>query len=386
MGIDSRKQVVRSWWRRLRTGTSAGRAGGPEAGSGGAHARAVTADERFPDRPRFPASANTAVKAAAPPIICRPYRPGDEQSIMKGFNEVFQLCRDTVYWRWKFCRDGPPPAMLAVDAEGRVQAQFAGVAGDWLIDGTRVPVIQICDVFARRDPVVVRGNVMRRTMQAFYAELPDAGYASVMFGFPNRTALKLHVSAGPTCEGAQPVGTCRRAAGGVSDLRPVEGVERAAPSREALNALWERARMRYGCAAPRDAGWFQWRFQDRPDVNDYIPLGCWRGDGSLAAWLVLRRDGDTLWLCDLVWDGVSTADLERLDAAVGTAAARLAVRESVVWLQGDEAARSVLLGRGWRDRTREQSVYLAMNVLDPALDPQQLYARLYLTAADSDLI
>lgn len=349
--------------------------------------RPVAAANRFADRPRFPAPRRSGSTAVTPPIVYRPYRPGDEVSIMKGFNEAFQLARDTTYWRWKFCSHGKPMAMVAVDAKDSVQAQLAGVRVDWMVGGARVPVAQICDLFARRDPRVIRDNVMRRTMEAFYTTYTGSDGITLVFGFPNRTAMKLHGSVRPTFESAQPIRTYRRAVRSRPVSRPDIGiVDRSVPSREALNNLWKRAETRYGHVLPRDADWFFWRFHDRPDVKDYLSFNRVHGDGSLAARLILRREGDLLWICDLVWDGVSKTDLALLEEAVMAEAIRTGARECAIWLQGDNEALGVLLERGWIDRSEEQAIHMVMHVYDSSVDPEEIYAKLYLTLADSDLI
>lgn len=384
MLFDPTRLPFRAWWGRFR-GVLLQRPRRRRPAPPRSAIRAVTPDRRFLKRPRFPALGIPGAARVTPPIAYRTYRPGDEHSVMQGFNRAFGLDRDATYWRWKFCGPGEPMVMLAVDAGGVVQAQFAGVRLEWAMDGMRVPVAQICDVFARRHPCVIRENVMLRTMEAFHEAYAEAREVSLVFGFPNPTALKLHSTLRPSYESTRPVATYRR----VIDSPPVADAGRASktvPSREAVDALWNRAAPRYGCATPRDSGWFQWRFQDRPDVTDYVPMSCFRRDGTLAAWLVLRRDADTLWICDLVWDGASSADLETLDEAVMRETMRLGLRENGAWLQGDNLAAQALLGRGWLDASAEQTIHPAIHVYDPAVDAAEIYSCLYLTLADSDLI
>lgn len=339
------------------------------------------------ERPRFSAARRAGAPKAVPPITYRPYRPGDETSIMQGFNETFGLSRDEAYWRWKFCSTGPPLSMLAVDASGRVQAQFSGIRLNWVTHGTRLPVAQICDFFARRDPEVIRGRVMMRTLEAFQRELADGSDTALIFGFPNRTSAGLYNRHRAFVEGARPVRTLRRDTDSPRRDAPAGGaVTRGMPAQDYLDDLWRRASERYRCACPRDAGWLYWRFRDRPDVDDYVVLSCVRGNEALASWLVLRMEGETLWICDLVWDGLSDAELALLDDAVAEEGRRLRARNSGVWLQGDEEAARVLLERGWRDHSDEQTIHFSMHAYDTMLDTQAIYSDLYLTRADSDLI
>jgi hypothetical protein len=306
---------------------------------------------------------------------------------MRGFNETFGLSRDEAYWRWKFCSGGDPLTMLAVDAAGTVQAQFSGIRLYWVTRGTRIPVAQMCDFFARRDPEVIRGKVAIRTLEAFQRRLADSSNIALIFGFPNRTSAGLYSRHHAILESARPVRTFRRGTAVSQHDSPVDGtVTRRLPSKAQLDGLWQRAAKRYRCACPRDADWLFWRFRDRPDVDDYIVLSCVRADGTLAAWLILRTEDETLWICDLVWDGLSDAELGLLDGAAGAEGQRLGTRDIGVWLQGDEEAVRVLLERGWRDRTDEQTIHFSTHVYDAALDTVAIYSDLYLTRADSDLI
>ncbi|MCH7519247.1 MAG: hypothetical protein IH964_09490, partial [Candidatus Dadabacteria bacterium] len=48
--------------------------------------------------------------------IIRPYKKGDESSVNKGFNEVFQLKRSIEEWHWKYNPEhNGSSIMVAVD-------------------------------------------------------------------------------------------------------------------------------------------------------------------------------------------------------------------------------------------------------------------------------
>lgn len=306
---------------------------------------------------------------------------------MRAFNETFRLSRDESYWRWKFHRSDEPLAAVAVDGAGTVHAQFAGIPSVWLVDGVPVRVVQICDFFARRHRDVIKGNVMMKTMETFHRTYGGRQDIKLVFGFPNATSARLHDIRMPLFESPEPIRTyvrrvpARRAAPLAADAEM-----RRMPTARQIDELWRAAAARYPCAGPRDADWFFWRFCHRPDVTDYITLSCLRDGKSLAAWAALRKEGNVLWVCDLVWDGRSENELARLDDAVLAEAARLGARRNSLWLQGDRAALSVLLEQGWVDCTCRQTIHLAMHLYDPSVDPADLYSRLYLTGADGDLI
>lgn len=307
---------------------------------------------------------------------------------MQGFNETFGLDRDESYWRWKFCGSGTPMVMLAVDAAGAVQAQFAGIPAMWEAEGKTLLVAQICDLFSRRHPEVIRERVMLKTLQAFHDHYRGRSGMSMVFGFPNRIALHLHHSVLPAFTSTDPVSTYAKKVGKPVTMRCHGGcsVRRALPGTDSLDSLWQRAKKRYDLASVRNARWFYWRFRDRPDVDDYSFLSIVRDDNLATAMAVVRPQGNTLWVCDLLWDGGGCAGLEMLDNAISLEAEKHGCHEKAIWLQGDRCALEVLESLGWKDRTRAQNVYMAMYLYDETLDPGWVYSGLYLTLADSDLI
>ncbi len=338
-------------------------------------------------RPRFSSKPERNPVKVVEPIVYRRCRVGDEVPIMQAFNETFGLSRSPDYWLWKFCQRDAPLAAIAIDGAGTVHAQFAAVRTVWVDNRTRQAVAQGCDFFSRRHPKVIRGNVALRTLDLFHQTVSQETDIKLVFGFPNQTSAGLYNTRFPLFQSANPINTYRRS---VSETEVSDSLEHGAitsiPSRDQIDNLWNRAEHRYERASPRDANWYHWRFVDRPDVTNYRPLSYLRSDGTLAAWLMLRQEGETMWICDLVWDGESNAELKELDQAVVVESALAGTQHSGMWLQGDERALAVLLDRGWRDRTDEQAIHFVMHRYDSSLSPTDIYSGLYLTMADSDLI
>lgn len=338
-------------------------------------------------RPRFSIQAQPQAARAVLPLLYRPYRRGDEAGIVAAFNETFALNRTTDYWRWKFLSRPPPMAMLAVDAAGAVQSQVAGVRWEWHGIAGTLRVAQIGDLFARRDPTVIRSRAMLTTLSAFHDSFSADGQVQLLFGFPNATSAGLHNTRFPVFRGERPITAFAREVDPRAERQAADGCTTTQwPNGPVADELWDRSRSRYGFATRRDWNWLQWRFRARPDVVDYRFLGYGAVDGRLNAWAVLRASGDTLWMCDLLWDGCSDEHLARLTADALTEARELRLGRIALWLQGDPKASHLLKTLGWAEGVRGHDIRFAMHFYDGGLNPQEVFSNLYLTYADSDLI
>ena len=76
-------------------------------------------------------------------IEIRPYQPGDEDSIVEGWNAVFPAQdglaeRDLAYWRWQFEQNTLARTEVAVAiAGGRVVGQYAAVPQRALVEDAK---------------------------------------------------------------------------------------------------------------------------------------------------------------------------------------------------------------------------------------------------------
>src|ERR1700675_2777604 len=61
-------------------------------------------------------------------LSLRPYRPGDEEGILKLFRRVYEKECSLARWRWKFCENpAGQQIILAVANDGEIIAQHAGL-------------------------------------------------------------------------------------------------------------------------------------------------------------------------------------------------------------------------------------------------------------------
>ncbi|OPY80559.1 MAG: hypothetical protein A4E65_01434 [Syntrophorhabdus sp. PtaU1.Bin153] len=66
-----------------------------------------------------------------------------------------------------------------------------------------------------------------------------------------------------------------------------------------VDALWEKTKAQYQCITQRDRAVLNWRFARHPYVN-YIILEAWGGASDYKGYLVVRMDGDTGVLVDVL--------------------------------------------------------------------------------------
>ena len=133
-----------------------------------AHAEAIATSHD--PRPRFSLAARD-LPAPSGAIAFRPYLPGDERSIMDGFNETFGLQRTGEYWNWKHRRGGERSVIVvAVDESGRVQSQFSAMPLNWRFDDRTIRVGFVGDNYCRRHPALIRQRVFLRTIQFFHRQ------------------------------------------------------------------------------------------------------------------------------------------------------------------------------------------------------------------------
>lgn len=318
-------------------------------------------------------------------ITYRAYLPGDEASILDGFNETFKLTRDLDYWHWKFAAEPLGRFMsVAVDERGMVLAFYAAVPLYWQYDGVRKLAGLGADVYCRRHPDLIRRNTFVETLNHFLDHNMGGKGLSIVFGFAGRTASRLYQHK-TSHIGPEPIELYERPANGDipgepdPGLRPVHGPQAVA----LLDRLWPRVALRHPRIAIRDAAWAERRFLNRPDATyDFVALV--DETGTPAAWGAFTRDGETFYACDILWDGRPGA-LEQLDGLFAKAARDAGAARSLMVLQNGGPVAAALLARGWRGIEYPHGGSWIMQTADPQIG-HDILDSFYLTYADTDLV
>jgi hypothetical protein len=240
-------------------------------------------------------------------VTIRTYEPGDEASILELFERAFGGRRDLAHWRWKY-RDAPYGNLrisVAVDADGRVVAHYAGYPIPFQRLSTQaretLTAYQIGDTMTLPE---VRGigrrstSLLARTAHHFYEHF-CAGQVAFNFGFNvggiQRFSMRLlnaeRIEAVPLWSREPAARPARARWRRLFDGLTVETVETVD---ETWDAFFHEVAPAYSFLARRDSRYVRWRYLERPDVA-YLVLAM-RCRRRLVGWGVFApRPGVLLW-------------------------------------------------------------------------------------------
>lgn len=300
-------------------------------------------------------------RTAADGAILRPWRPGDEQGLVRLYAEVFDRSMSPAHWLWKFRGQGSPvEGVHVVEQDGELVAQAAAMPLLMRILGEERWAMVAVDMMVHPDHRA-RGLVNRLAEVAFPAWI--RAQVPFVFGVPNQQYGQVldQINATPWFALERrslplvPGALLRRRTGGFVGR----------PWRAALGALGPRDRS-VRCRIPdspreiaaeldrvadhvADAALFApvrgaqraiWKYADAPDGRGFVVLAERRGEPVGWAGCVLR---------------------ERSDGLLRGAIAELAVRPD------DPGARAVLLRRALAGLAR-QGAHIAQ-ITAPEGDP-----------------
>ncbi len=242
---------------------------------------------------RFPARAGE--RDPDGPVTIRRARWSDAAAAVQAFNDVFHLQRPPEYWERKFARSDGPVAFIAVDAAGRVFAQFAAWPATIRCDGARVPVLVPADVLGRRSRDAIRQKLFFRTQRAFHDYFGGEGLCAASIGFPNEVSIGV-------ANVVKPLATLTRIP--IFEVAPAAPAfwKRWWPGRSVTLLTYERTgpefmggveavwRARSATSAPpegeRTAEWARWRFDEVGKYYNAYRFHLVAGGGDCVGWCV----------------------------------------------------------------------------------------------------
>jgi len=324
-------------------------------------------------------------------LVIRPFRPGDERALNRGFNEVFRRDRPLEEWSWKFPAEPDGRFIMVAVLAGEVVAQYAGLPVRFRIDDAEWTATQIVDVFATRaarGPLGRRG-IWVRTVDQYFDVFGRSGRAPLLFGFPGRRHRKLGIlQLGYDSMDPQPINFLVRRC-----PTPMTGGRRLLYRAELgldweprLDFLWRRVRHQYPVAVVRDARHALRRFAGHPTVRYHRFLIFPRLSSEPVAFAVFRSDKGRLRWADLVWDHRHPGALDLLVHLSGRLAAQTGCEVEELWLNGDAAAQSGLSRHGFEVAPEPDDLVMVARAFDAAVDLVALAEGVYLTLGDSDLV
>ncbi|MCA8950115.1 MAG: GNAT family N-acetyltransferase [Planctomycetes bacterium] len=208
-------------------------------------------------------------------ITIRPYRPGDEESLLRGHNATFEPHRSLPHWQWKF-RDNPTGLihiMVADHEQDGIVGAYVTLPVQVRIDGEHRIAGQCVDLF------VLPAHRRAGKRPGLFVNLAHAHYE--LWGGKGDGKNAFHYG--------WPIATWRigqkylryeivRDWDFLFRQRPADGFPRRATSADLVarrverfdgdtDALWHRLQDQSRLSIVRDARYLNWRFADAHDVD-----------------------------------------------------------------------------------------------------------------------
>jgi hypothetical protein len=321
----------------------------------------------------------------------RPFEPGDEVAINRGFNEAFRLDRPLAEWAWKFPASPNGRLIMVAEAGGEVLAHYAAIPTRIRIDDRVWDAGQIVDVFSARKARAQfsRRGVWVQTVERFFDHFGRSGRCPLLFGFPSPRPLRLGVlQLGYDAMPPQPIVYLvrRPPVGRVSKRRMLYRAELARDWEPRLDDLWNRLGEYYPVAAVRDAEWALRRMAGHPSVRYHRFLVFPRLSNRPVAFAAFRTDGGRCRWLDLLWDRAHPGALHLLIHLSARLSSQTGAEREELWLNGDPVGRSHLESAGFESEPEPGRLVMVARAFDPEIDLSRVDGRVYLTMADSDLV
>jgi hypothetical protein len=329
----------------------------------------------------------------------REYRPGDEASLLRTFNQVFAaedpgfVPRTLDEWRWSAL--GNPAGFriwlaLTAGAEGGAQqevvAQYAAWPMRMMVDGGVRHFAQIVDsmVHPEHRAGLKRPGLFVRTAWDFFSAYGGADRDLVHYGMPVASAWRI----GKTFleyELMRTHGLLAREVGPdpgePPEVRPIERFD------EQARWLYDRCAGAFGVSALRDDQFLNWRFVDHPRRR-YECLGVRDGAGILRGLAIYRRGDWVLPDMGLLVDWLVPPEEPEVAELLHRALLHRAARDRVSALTGLIPDWSPwfpwLQDRGWL--VYPSDYFMVSRHFHPRFDPLWLRDHWWYQLADLDLV
>lgn len=233
-------------------------------------------------------------------IICRMYKEGDEQGIVKLFNTTFSREMTLKEWEWKYKGQGNK-RVCSVVLEGRengIVGHYGGIPLRMIYDGKEVTGIEAVDTMIH--PKYRSFTRFRDMYNLFMKELISD--SKIFFGFSPERVIKLAVDRLGIYEKVETVLEA------IKDVKfhnnPTRFLYSLHPigfDDERIDALWDNAKHQIKLAIIRDRRYIKWRYKDNPLFNYEIWGLRKRWLEQLLAVAVLKREQDKLLIMDLIY-------------------------------------------------------------------------------------
>ena len=314
----------------------------------------------------------------------RPYQPGDEEGINRGFNAVFGTTRSIAEWHWKYAIEKCESWItVAVDEESRILAHYSAIKQNLKVRDKIFVVGQGVDLYRSGGRSYQNSLVFSRTANKFYDRIANEEQVPFVFGFPGEIARKAgRWSAGSAVQ--LKVSLWKKPVRKKWFYSRHSDATTIPPPAKEIDCLWEIAHNRYPITIVRNGHRFYRRYVTHPQrTYHYIPI---RRYGALHALAVLWNSADALRLVDLLWNGADPETLRSLESSAVRLAQKIKARRILMWLRGDSAASEIFRTAGWTERDEAGQPYFAANSWTSELNADDFVQNCYIMMGDSDLV
>ncbi|HEV8374844.1 MAG TPA: GNAT family N-acetyltransferase [Candidatus Polarisedimenticolia bacterium] len=314
----------------------------------------------------------------------RRYQPGDERGIVRLFRLTFRQRKSLSRWRWEFLENpyGKANIVLLESEKAGIVGHYGGIVLRFNFQGDVIPASQLVDVMIH--PAFRGRATLERLVRAYIETSRDDGI-KLLYGF-NEVAVARSNRRYFGAELALVSEWVHEISRSQALYEPADDDPEVSPAARfdaQADALWERVKGSYPCAAVRDSRYLNWRYSARSD-RDYVR---WQAtdpsSGRIVGVAVLGgspSDGLILELLSDPDDTKAMTALLRASIAHFSRAGKLCVR---AWLPARGMLRNCAHDVGFR--TIESGFRLNLLRLDDSLDAAALREDFYYTLGDYDV-
>jgi hypothetical protein len=336
------------------------------------------------------------------PYTVRPWRPGDETSLLALFNSVFGegdpnfTPRTLAQWEWLYRRNpAGTQIVVGVEADGTVISHYACLPARAQVDGEIVVAGQGVDSMVRADyrRGLKREGAFLATARGYFDHFGRWPTCAFGYGFPNRAAYPIGVRLIGYLPVFRPLATLYRnffeagdddAVGrefaGAADVVEVDRFGAVA------DELWRRVAPAYPFALVRDGAYLDWRYADCGWLGYRRFVVREKQGGAVRALFVTRANWQRLPIQAVVdWLG-EPGDAAALALALRTATrlARTGNQARVeAWFPEASPQFAHALANGFKSEPCQYALCVMLYREQPTLE--WIKPRWYFTMGDSDV-
>ncbi len=318
-------------------------------------------------------------------LIYRTYKKGDEEGILRLFQEVFGHDLTLPFWEWKNCMapGGGPRIALAQEPEGKVVAAYSVISLPAVIRGEVGIMGQCVDIMVhpRHRGRFLKQGVLVKTFEHF-CNTYRKREVDFLYGFPGRRHWVLGLRTGIYQGGGkvpffkkQPVRQ-RLSTRLKYSFRPMDRSQIGV-----VDEIWGRNRGQFATGAIRSKEYVEWRFLQHPKWNYSLHIMSRRG-GEPVAWCALRNKDEETLLMDFVapmdFFKILVEKVEEVACLSGSPLVSVAVPKETPWAD-------VLMELGYQMETTDLHYTTSFMGEIPPWAEEQIKSLFY-TMGDMDIL